>query len=774
MISGSDKYANLEDFDAIAGKAKRLESLIKLSNNLRERERRFPITFNDFLYNASRNPEVVFRDIFQLFYDMLHHYVPDGEDDYSVTDQSIGFVQYDFSKLFVEDSDNPFFADRLFANRIMNLAEGLKKGGHRNSILLFEGPPGSGKSTFLNQLLQKLEDYAKTDAGTTYKVFWKITLKALEKYRKFRGGNAKSGNGEEYLNDSVTDSLNGSCHLPSGNLEFSCPNHDHPILMIPKSYRKEFLDELIPDEKFKERLFNEKQYEWVIKGVPCNICNALYKALLDTTGDPLAVYSMLNARKNFFSRQLGEGISVFNPGDQVIKKPITNITLQRALNNLFSSDEIRFYYSYLAKTNNGMLALMDIKENNVFRLKEYHGIISDGVHKVELAEEYINTLFIGLVNPADKKEYEDIPSFQDRIETVKIPYILDYKTEISVYRNKFGSKIESHFMPRVLENFAKIIISTRLDIDSPTIKSWIANPESYSKYTDKDMLLLKMDLYAGKVPIWLSDKDIKGFNRNIRKRLVEESEFQGRNGISGRQCLTVLNRLLNLYTDSEKLITMDMLKEFFGQEAKNLNVEIPSGFIDSLINSYDYEVLQEVKEAIYYYNEKQLSDEILDYLFAINYEPGTTKQCNYTAHTIEVTEEFFDDFESMLLGGSSTISDRKSFRKDMHSEYITSTISQEIQLEGKAITETEQYKKLFERYTRNLKEHSLTPYAESENFRRAILDYGTSNFNAYDKRIRRDVELLLTNLVKKFSYSPEGARQISLYVLDKGLIKKYS
>ena len=53
------------------------------------------------------------------------------------------------------------------------------------------------------------------------------------------------------------------------------------------------------------------------------------------------------------------------------------------------------------------------------------------------------------------------------------------------------------------------------------------------------------------------------------------------------------------------------------------------------------------------------------------------------------------------------------------------------------------------------------------------MDVGTSNFKAYDSKLKRDIKLLLTNLRKKFYYSKEGARQVSLYVLDKDLTSKY-
>ncbi len=218
---------------------------------------------------------------------------------------------------------------------------------------------------------------------------------------------------------------------------------------------------------------------------------------------------------------------------------------------------------------------------------------------------------------------------------------------------------------------------------------------------------------------------------------------------------------------------MDMLKSFFLQEKELLKVSIPEDFIDSLVDLYDYNVLQEVKEAIYFYNEEQLTSDILDYLFAINYEPGVIKTCHYTGNKVKITEDFFKEFEILILGESSTITKRKNFRKDTHSEYVSRTLSQEIAIDGKTISETDLYKRLFTKYTQTLKESSLSPHLGNDNFRRALQDYGTPNFNSYDNRLRRDINLLISNLQSKFSYTEVGAKQISFYVLEKDLINKY-
>ncbi len=764
----------MEDYFEIQDKARRLEALINLSNNLKDNEKRDPITFNDFLYLAGSKPELVFRDVYQIFFDMIHHYVPEGQDDVSYDSEHIGFVDYDCSKLFVENCDEPFFADRLFSNRLMNLAKSFRSGSQTNRIYLFEGPPGSGKSTFLNNLLLKFEEYTKSACGTSYKTFWRLDVDMLGGYQHLENHffNQKAINIEKTSFHSQ-EIKGGSINYPEKILEFSCPNHDHPILQIPKTFRKKFLDELIADEKFKEKLFNERQYEWVLKDVPCSICSSLFKALLERLNDPIEIFNMISARSNYFNRQLGEGISVFNPGDTANEKPITKPELQFFINELMKDDEVKYVFSYLAKTNNGILALMDIKENNVDRLKNYHGIISDGVHKVELTEEYIKTLFLGLVNPEDKVHYEKVESFKDRIINVKIPYILDFNMEVAIYKDKFGDRIDSLFLPRVLDNFAKIIISSRLEKNSISLKNWINKPDNYSKYLDKNMLLLKMDIYTGKIPSWLSEEDIKKFDKKTRKEVLAESDVEGFRGISGRRSLTVFNSFIQQFGSSEKLITMDIVKKFFERNKESFGDDIPQDFIDKLEDLYDYHVLQEVKEAIYDYNESRISRDIKNYLYAINFEIGETKKCEYTGDVIEITEEYLQNFEARILPANSTIKNKKDLRAEIHNEYIKSTLAIEIRVENKEIGDTNQFRQIFDKYTRNLKENALAPYSGNDNFRRAIQDYGTVPFENYDIRMKRDVNLLINNLKTKFKYSETGAKQVSLYVLDNNLVKKY-
>ena len=704
----------------------------------------------------------------------------DGVDEYPDDPESINYVYYDCSSLFVEGTDHPFFADRLFANRFINHIASFKRGVQQNRIYIFEGPHGCGKSTFLNNLLMKFEQYTRTVGGASFETVWRLNKKEL--------GAVLDHDAHSMLLQ-LRGLVDDSAALQPGNtrdtlfnlsnkeyLEVPCPSHDHPLLLIPKTYRRELLDGLIEDAEFKRRLFTEKQYEWVFREQPCTICMSLYQTLLDMSDSPSKVFEMIFARRYHFNRRLGEGISVFNPGDSITRNNVmTNQLLQNQLNSLLKdSNRVRYIFSRYANTNNGIYALMDLKSYNKERFTNLHGIISEGVHKVEDIEENVNSLFIALMNPEDQENTTDTQSFSDRITYIKIPYVLDYNTEVKIYQNVFGDQIETYFLPRVLQNFAKVIISTRLKPRSEGLQEWIGDAGRYRLYCDQNLQLLKMDIYTGFIPSWLAEEDRKRFTAKRRRRIIAESENEGDKGLSGRDSIKIFNEFYSTYAKTDKLITMAMVCSFFVKHRGGLAGLVPEGFLDSLVRLYNYTVLQEVKESLYYYNEERISQEIQNYLFAINFDIGRTEKCVYTGEELEITEDFLEALERRLLGANSSESQRRAFRKDVLNQYTANTLTQEILIGGKGICATQLYQSLYQRYVHNLKEKVLEPFLKNDNFRSAIKDYATESFKSYDKRIREDVTMLMHNLKKKYGYSEQGAREVCIYVVDSNLTRMFS
>ncbi|SPD76439.1 putative serine protein kinase, PrkA [uncultured Desulfobacterium sp.] len=661
-----------------------------------------PIPFQEFLNLLATSPYRVIRNVFQVFHDMIKHYLGEGVDEYPDDPESIGFVYYDCNRLFVDGSDHPFFADRPFANRLVNLVEALRRGAQQNKIYIFEGPHGCGKSTFLNNLVMKFEEYANTAEGQRFEIVWRLNFKTLGSHQDA----ATIGVFERLIEMEEDKALefdgHAGVHSPvtvtDDFIEVPCPSHDNPIMLIPKQYRREFFDDLLENDEFKWRLFTEKAYEWVFRDNPCTICSSLYSALISRVKHPMDIFDMVFARPYKYNRRLGEGISVFNPGDKPTKEITrTNPMLQSRISRLFrDSDQVKYYYSRYASTNNGIYALMDIKTHNRDRLIELHNIVSEGLHKVGDIEENVNSLFIALMNPEDKEHIKDLQSFADRIEYIQIPYVLDVNTEVEIYRNIFGKRIDASFLPRVLRSFARVIISSRLNLKSEAMLEWIGEPEKYKLYCDENLLLLKMAIYSGVIPSWLTEEDRKKFTAKRRRRIIAESEKEGMQGFSGRDSIKIFNEFYSAYA-KDKLINMSFLYNFFTKVSKDLSQSIPNGFLDSLVHMYNYTVLQEVKESLYYYNEQQISRDIQNYLFAINFEMGSTEKCNFTGEKLEITEAFFDGIENRLLGERVPRERKLAFRMDTQKEYASVTLPQEILLQAKTIDKTALYETMFDR-----------------------------------------------------------------------------
>lgn len=736
MTSENKKYIDTSD-----NETNELEKLLELTKQIREKEQRHPINFNDFLFLLSNEPKQILRNIFQLFHDMVQYHVPNGVDEYENDIDNVGFREYDLSKLLIEDVGTPFFSDRLFANRFIQMTEDISKGINVNQIYLFEGPPGSGKSTFLNNLLQKMQDYTFTDQGTLYKIFWKIDSK--------------------YINKNEVNSK---------KISYSCPHNDNPFLIIPKELRKDFLKTLIKDPIIYNEIIESKKFEWLFKSEPCPLCKSIYNSLIDILDDPLKVYDMVYAKKIDFNRQLGKGISVWNPSDNLIEHIYTNDLLEQDFKNFLSSEEIELKYSYLALTNNGIYALMDIKDNNITRLLSLHGIISDGVHKVEHIEEKINTLFLGLVNPEDKKTFIDIKSFQDRVRFVSIPYVLDAQTEVKIYESKFGNKIYNLFLPRVLNNFAKIIISTRLNTESDIFKKWLKYKSKYEKYIDPDLLLLKMELYNGKIPRWLEPEDIQGFKKNVRLALLNEALNEGIKGISGRQSLTLFNNLISEFKDKEDEIDMLNVINFFEDQPDSIKKLIPTQFIDSLLKIYEINIVQELKDALYTYNDQKIFEDIIHYLYSLSYDLDTKINNPFTGKKYTLTNDFLISIENHLYINTDDIA---KIRNNLLNRFITETLAQEIEIRQKKWQETKLVSELYELYKENIKKASLNPYLKNQSFRFALLDYFTKKFSNYDAKIQEDINHMINILHDKYKYSERGAIKIALYIIDQNLPEKY-
>jgi hypothetical protein len=231
----------------------------------------------------------------------------------------------------------------------------------------------------------------------------------------------------------------------------------------------------------------------------------------------------------------------------------------------------------------------------------------------------------------------------------------------------------------------------------------------------------------------------------------------------------MFNHFYTKYKRKDRLININDLIEFFTN--KKYNERLPVNFLDSLVDLYDYTVLQQIKESMFFYNEERISRNIVNYFFAINGEIGTKVKCPYTKEAITITDEYFQSIENILLGNKPSLTEREYFRNETLKHYVAKTL-QDVK-SGAKIIDTKQYEYLHDRYNQCLKQNVLAPFINNTNFRRAIKDFDSSTFKNYDERVKEEVKLLIKNLVFKFNYTDKGAKQTALYVIDKDLCNKF-
>ncbi|MCP3900375.1 MAG: serine protein kinase PrkA, partial [Desulfobacteraceae bacterium] len=308
---------------------------------------------------------------------------------------------------------------------------------------------------------------------------------------------------------------------------------------------------------------------------------------------------------------------------------------------------------------------------------------------------------------------------------------------------------------------------------SNALLEWIKKPDKYKFYCDDNLMLLKMEIYSGNLPSWLDEDDRRALTLKMWRKIITESEQEGSNGFSGRDSIKIFDQFYSKYVREDKLISMPELCLFFNGLSDEFKKMIPKEFLTALLKMYDYSVLQQVKESLYYYNEDQIAKDIMNYISAVNFETDSSIKCMFTGEIFEVSEDFYKSIESRLFSTGLDKEKIANFRAEVLKQYTTHSLSQEIMIEGKAIEETKLFESLQERYIHNLKKRVLEPFVENENFSRAIKDFDNDDFKSYDNRIRADVKFLLDNLVEKFNYTKQGAIEICIYVIDNDIAKKF-
>mgnify|MGYP001606272092 CR=1 FL=1 len=167
-----------------------------------------------------------------------------------------------------------------------------------------------------------------------------------------------------------------------------------------------------------------------------------------------------------------------------------------------------------------------------------------------------------------------------------------------------------------------------------------------------------------------------------------------------------------------------------------------------------------------------MAEDILHYIWATNLAVGSETTCPFTHKKMHVTVDFLELMASTISGKQKTGRQALDYGEQIQKKYA-GILAKEANPIAE-IRHTELYRELFDDYARNLKNNALQPFAEDQRFRDAIKLFGTKEFEPFDTRLKDYITRMVKNLMEKFGYTEQGAKEIALYVLEKNLNKEFA
>ncbi len=431
-------------------------------------------TFQDYLNLVESKPEIA-RNAFQRVHDMIMSY---GMEKYTEYKKEITRYKF-FNDPFSGGKDAVFGID-VHLMKLVNFFRAAAAGyGTEKRILLLHGPVGSAKSSIARLLKKGLERYSKEEDGALYTYEW--------------------------IDDVESDILGGA-------KQFSCPMHEEPLKLIPRSVRKEFVSE-----------FNKgnKGFKPQIKGDVCPACRYIFNEYMKKyNGDWLQVMKHIKVKRLILSEKDRLGIGTFQPKDEK-NQDSTELTgdINYRKIALYGSDSDPRAFNFDGEfniSNRGIVEFIEMLKLDVAFLYDLLGASQEqNVKPKKFAQTDIDEVIIGHTNEPEFKKLqanEFMEALRDRTVKIDIPYITRLSNEARIYRKDFNQETipHIHIAPHTIEMASVWAILTRLE-----------DP----KKADLTRLQ-KLKLYNGKT--------LPGYNEDNVKELRKESVEEGHFGISPR------------------------------------------------------------------------------------------------------------------------------------------------------------------------------------------------------------------------------------------------
>jgi serine protein kinase len=575
------------------------------------------MSFDEYFAYFTSNPGTELRTAAQYMRDCMDHY---GSTELEQPEGHV--VRYRIFDCPWDDGRDRLVGQEVAQQFFYGALNNFVREGRVTRLVLFHGPNGSAKSSFIRCLARGLEDFSEKDEGAIYRFSWVFPSGKLAKKK------LGFGEGEEPV------SVESYAHIDESDMDARIPGDlsDHPLLLIPKERRRGFIEDL------RERgvLGRDVQIsDYFLEGDLSPRSRAIADSLLTAYhGDFQRVLQHIQVQRFFFSRRYRVGVVTIEP-QMHVDASIRQLTADEGLASLPASLrhlELHEPFGDLVEANRGIIEYNDLLKKPVESYKYLLATCEKGTVALPSAILHLDVLFLASSNEKHLnafKEYQDFTSFKGRMDLIKMPYLRNHRIERKIYwQSLVGNGLSHRVAPHSTYVAALFAVLTRLRRPDPELY-----PETVREALTNMTALEKADLYAGeRDPTGLAPE----IAREVRACLVtmlqesqDDPDYEGSFGASPREMKQLmLNALqdehseglspIGVIAEIRSLLKLKSVYEWL-QIEPNRGYHDVDAFIEQVHDRWLARVDDEVRSAMGLVNEAQYVELFSRYILHVSY-----------------------------------------------------------------------------------------------------------------------------------------------------------
>lgn len=721
-------------------------------NNHEERKNQI-LSFDEYMDLFDKNPMRELRTTSMYLKDMFDFYGKEEDGGFS---------------LFKKDHPgSPAVAGQVrVQQKIYQNLVNFSEEGFNNKFILLVGPNGSSKSSIIKKVMKCSEDYSHRDEGAIYTFSW---IFPIENYVKGSLGLSSK---------QVHKHMDSFAHLEDSEINAIIASElkDHPFLLLPLNTREKIIEKVAgkdPD------LLQSLKLTYLYNGDLCKRNRQIFDALLNNyKGDYAMVFKHIRVERYFIDKRYAVSAATIEPQLHVDAR-LQQITMDKRLGSLPPSLQSLNLFSLngeIVLANRGILEYSDLLKRPLDTFKYLLMTMETRSVNLQGILTELDIFFIGSSNEvhfAAFKQHPDFNSFKGRFSFLKVPYLLDYKEEQSIYLDQISNVTEkSNFEPHALEILCIWAVLTRMR--HPQAKNY--KDKKLGEICEKLTPLEKaMFISTNELPEYLNSEEQQILRLGKNELIAEfenDSLYEGKFGISPRDVKQSIYELSNEYSYITFIEVIEYLRELSDKKAEFdfLNIgsqgdyHNPKKFL-YLIEQYSLNVFDsEVRESLGLVDNRSYEEYISKYVSHINAQIKGEKIKNTVIGKFEDPDTYFiKEFESNLhiketpeIFRSHILSKLGAYSLDNPGKKIVYTdVLEGITKQLKESFRNEQ-KKIIAQVATNLV-YFVRELEDEEDERDEKSEKKAKKSSGLSKEGRAQIENILGTLNERFGYSTRGA-----------------